>query len=353
MLTPRIEIDLKKLAHNARKVMTLCSAREISVTAVTKGVCGSQKIAKALLNVGVHSFGDSRIANIKKMREAGIEAQFFLIRSPMPSEVEQVIKFVDISLNTEISVIRLLAAEALKFGKIHEIILMIDMGDLREGILPIHVEPMLEEIKGLAGIKLIGLGTNLACFGGVVPTEVKMKEFSDVVGNLQQKHRGNFKIVSGGNSANYQWVSSVQDIGLVNHLRIGETILLGRDTLNRKKIPGLYTDAFTLIAEVIELKAKPSMPQGEIGQNAFGQVAVFEDKGIMERGILAIGKQDVDDSAIRPRIKAHVQGASSDHLILDVSGLGLEVGATVKMDVGYSALLRAMTSPYIEKTYLS
>jgi len=151
---PRIEIDLDKLAHNARKQTALYGSKGISVTAVTKGVCGSPKIASALLDSGIHSFGDSRIANIQKMREAGLEAQFMLIRAPMPSEVEQVVEFIDVSLNTEISVIRLLARQAAKRGKIQQIILMIDLGDLREGILPSDVEPMVAEVMGLRGVKL-------------------------------------------------------------------------------------------------------------------------------------------------------------------------------------------------------
>jgi ornithine racemase len=349
---PRIEIDLDKLAHNARKQTALYGSKGISVTAVTKGFCGSPRIASALLDSGIRSFGDSRITNIQKMREAELDAQFILIRSPMPSEVERVVEFIDVTLNTEISVIRLLAREAAKRGKIQRIILMIELGDLREGILPSDVESMVAEVMDLRGVKLIGLGTNLACFGGVRPTEAKMRELSVIAGDLQQQYGITFEIVSGGNSANYQWFVSTSDVGLVNHLRIGEAILLGRDTLNRKGIPGLYTDAFTLIAEVIELKTKPSKPYGEIAQDAFGRVPVFDDKGNMERAILALGRQDVDGSAIKPRIKADVLGASSDHLILDVSGLGLEVGAKVQFDVGYSALLRAMTSPYVEKVYL-
>jgi ornithine racemase len=352
MPAPRIEIELDKLAHNARKLTALYSSKGICVTAVTKGVCGSPRIAGALLNSGIRSFGDSRIANIQKMREAGLDAQFILIRSPMPSEVERVVEFADVSLNTEISVIRLLARHAAK-RKIQRIILMIEQGDLREGILPSDVGPMVAEVMGLRGIKLIGLGTNLACFGGVRPTEAKMRELSVIAGNLQQQYGITFEIVSGGNSANYQWFVSTPDVGLVNHLRIGEAILLGCDTLTRERIPGLYTDAFTLVAEVVELKTKPSRPYGEIAQDAFGRVPVFEGKGNMERAILALGRQDVDSSAIKPRIKADVLGASSDHLILDVSGLGLEVGAKVQFDVGYSALLRAMTSPYVEKMYLS
>jgi len=352
MATPRIEIELDKLAHNARKLMALYSSKGICITAVTKGVCGSPKIASALLNSGIRSLGDSRIANIQKMREAGLDAQFILIRSPMLSEVERVVEFADVSLNTEISIIRLIARQAAKRGKIQRIILMVEQGDLREGILPSDVGSMVAEVMGLQGVKLIGLGTNLACFGGVKPTEAKMQELSIIARKLQEQYGITFEIVTGGNSANYQWFVSTADVGLINNLRIGEAILLGCDTLTREPIPGLYTDAFTLVAEVVELKTKPSRPYGEIAQDAFGHVPVFEDKGDMERAILALGRQDVDGSAIQPRIKADVLGSSSDHLILDVSGIGLEVGAEVQFDVGYSALLRAMTSPYVEKVYL-
>lgn len=352
MPAPRIEIELDKLAHNARKTTALYGSKGIRVTAVTKGVCGSPRIASALLNSGIRSLGDSRIANIQKMREAGIDAQFILIRSPMPSEVERVVEFADVSLNTEISVIRLLAEHAAKHGKIQRVILMIELGDLREGILPSDVESVVKETISLPGVKLMGIGTNLACFGGVRPTEANMRELSSIASNLQRKYGINFEIVSGGNSANYQWFVSTPDVGLVNHLRIGEAILLGCDTLTRERIPGLYTDVFTLVAEVIELKTKPSQPYGEIAQDAFGHVPTFEDRGDVKRAILALGRQDVDVSAIKPRIRADILGASSDHLILDVKDPGLEVGDKVRFDVGYSALLRVMTSPYVEKVYL-
>jgi len=270
----------------------------------------------------------------------------------MPSEVERVVEFADVSLNTEISVIRLLAEHAAKHGKIHRIILMIELGDLREGILPSDVETVVKGTISLRSVKLAGIGTNLACFRGVRPTEANMRELSSIAGNVQRKYGINFEIVSGGNSANYQWFVSTPDVGLVNHLRIGEAILLGCDTLTRERIPGLYTDAFTLVAEVIEFKTKPSRPYGEIVQDAFGHGPAFADKRYIRRAILALGRQDVDVSAIKPRIKADVLGASSDHLILDVEGPDLEVGDEVRFDVGYSALLRAMTSPYVEKVYL-
>lgn len=352
MSVPRIEIELDKLSHNARKLTALYGSKGIHIMAVTKGVCGSLRIANALLNSGIRSFGDSRIANIQKMREGGIDAQFILIRSPMPSEVERVVEFADVSLNTEISVIRLLADQATKHGKTHRVILMIELGDLREGILPSDLEPVVKETLGMQGVKLAGVGTNLACFGGVKPTEANMQELSAIVDTLQRKFGINFEVVSGGNSANYQWFVSTPDVGRINHLRIGEAILLGLDTLTRKRILAYIRAAFTLVTEVIELKTKPSKPYGEIAQDAFGHVPVYEDKGNIRRAILALGMQDVDISAIKSRVKVNVLGASSDHLILDARDSGLEVGMEVRFDVNYGALLRAMTSPYVEKVYL-
>ncbi len=336
----------------------MCSSKGIRVTAVTKGVCGASRIASILLNSGIRSLGDSRIVNIQKMREAGLDAQFILIRSPMPSEAERVVEFADVSLNTEMSVIRLLAEHAAKRGKTHRIVLMVELGDLREGILPCDVEAMVEQVIRLREVKLSGIGTNLNCFGGARPTEANMQALSSIAGKLERKYGVNFEIVSGGNSANYQWFLSTPDVGLVNHLRIGEAILMGCDTLNREQIPGLCTDAFTLVAEVIELKTKPAKPYREIAQDAFGRIPIFADgdireegKGCMKRAILALGMQDVDVSGIRPRIEADVLGASSDHLVLNVREPGLEVGDEVRFDVGYGALLRAMASPYVEKIY--
>jgi predicted amino acid racemase len=351
MAAPRLEIELDKIAYNARQLRTLYGSKGVRLTAVTKGVCGSLGVAHTLLRGGMRSLGDSRLANIRKMRQAGLRAQFVLIRSPMLSQAEQVVEWADVSLNTELSVIRRLDECAARRGRVHHIVLMVELGDLREGIMPSNIRPIVEKVVDLEGVKLIGIGTNLACFGGIRPTRVKMQELGMIANRVRKRYGLDLEIVSGGNSANYQWFVSTSDVGLVNHLRIGESILLGCDPLTRTSIPGLYADAFTLSAEVIELKTKPSKPYGEVVQDAFGHVPTFEDKGYRFRAILALGRQDVDVSAIEPRIDADVIGASSDHLILGVEDSRLAVGAEVQFDVQYSALLRAMTSPYVEKAY--
>jgi len=351
MVAPRLEIDLSKIAHNARQLRALCGTKGVQVSAVTKGVCGSPRIARVLLDSGLRSLADSRLANIRRMRREGIDAQFMLIRSPMVSEVETVIDLADTSLNSEVSIIRRLAECASRRGVVHRVVLMVELGDLREGILPADLEPAVEQVLGLDGIELAGLGTNLACFGGIRPTEAKMQALSAIAEGIERAFGMRLALVSGGNSANYQWFVSTQDVGRVNHLRIGESILLGCDTLNRKPIPGLHTDAFTLVGEVIELKTKPSRPYGQVAQNAFGHTPVFEERGPARRAILALGRQDVDVSAIKPRADVDVIGASSDHLILEARDPGLEVGKEIEFDVAYGALLRAMTSPYVEKVY--
>lgn len=228
---------------------------------------------------------------------------------------------------------------------------MLELGDLREGILPEGIDSVIEQIIPLKGVELYGIGVNFACFGGIKPTEKNMTEFSQIADRIQEKYNIKLQIISGGNSANYEWFLSTENIGNINNLRIGEAILFGRETLNRNKIPHLYIDVFTLICEVIESKLKPSLPYGEICQNAFGDKPEFTDIGNINRIIIGIGEQDVDTKAITPRINAKVIGASSDHLILH-SKNHIEVGKEIEFDINYSALLRLSTSPYVKKVFI-
>jgi len=352
MGAPRLEIDLDKIGRNASSLRALFGTRGICTTAVTKAVLGAPLVAKVLVDNGIEAIGDSRIANIRRMKEAGIEAEFMLIRSPMPSESEDVVQYADISLNTETAVIKLLSKHAAKHGKRHRVILMVELGDLREGIMPADLGSVVAETLDLDGVELVGLGTNLGCYAGVNPTPKNMAELSDVAVRLRHEHDIPLEIISGGNSANYDWFVSTEDLGQVNNLRIGEAILLGRETLRRQRIPGLHTDAFTLVAEVIERKTKPSFPVGQRGRDAFGEVPEFEDRGAASKAILGIGRQDVDFSGITPRIAVECLGGSSDHLVLDAGDTDIVVGSEVAFDVDYSALLRAMTSPYVSKEFL-
>ncbi|TRX46408.1 alanine/ornithine racemase family PLP-dependent enzyme [Fulvivirga sp. M361] len=349
MSTPRLEINLKKISHNLKTLIAFYGAKDISISAVTKVVCGNVAIAQLLVEGGITILADSRIDNLKKMSAAGLRCQFLLLGPPMLSETEMIVKHADISLNSEILVIRKLSESALEQGSIHKIILMVEYGDLREGIMPDDLENITDQVLQLKGIELIGIGTNLACFGGVHPDQEKMGLLSDLATGIEKKFNVHLQLISGGNSANYRWLTNINDSGRVNNLRIGESIFLGCETLKRERIPGLFTDAFTLVSEVTELKSKPSMPYGEMGQNAFGEITEFDDNGVGARAILGMGRQDVLCSGLSPEMKITILGGSSDHMIINPRQSGLKVGSEVRFNLNYAALLSAMTSPYVTK----
>ena len=227
---------------------------------------------------------------------------------------------------------------------------MVELGDLREGIMPDDLMEIVAETLGLPNIELKGIGTNLACRSGVSPDADNMATLSALADAIEARFGLTLELVSGGNSANILWALSGADTGRINNLRLGEAILLGRETLNRQAIDGLHTDAITLIAEVIESKRKPTRPSGEIAQSAFGEASVIKDRGFITQSILAIGIQDVDPSGLQSPAGTRILGASSDHLIMESDNGDLSVGAEVKFQLNYSALVRAMTSPFVTKT---
>jgi len=349
---PRVEINLEKIRHNAKTLKQLFGRKGISITGVVKGVTADLNIAGALVEAGITSLADSKIANIEKMRKAGIKADLILLRSPGISEVEKTVRYADISMNTELDTIRALSAEAVRQQKTHKIILMVEMGDLREGILLKDAPAMIREIFTCPGIELAGIGTNFACFGGVLPTEQKMQTFSRFVQAMQELFSLKLPYVSGGNSANYNWAVKTKDAEAVNNVRLGESILLGRETSGGHIIPSLYQDAFCFVAEVIESKIKPSVPYGTIGKNAFGEQVTFIDRGNRRRTIISAGRHDVLVSGLTPVRPFHIIGSSSDHIILDTKDAVLAPGDEVRFYMNYGAMLRAMTSPYVYKTYV-
>ena len=349
MISPRLEINLDKIYHNASTLVRQMSLLGISVTGITKAVLGSSQVANVMIRAGVASLGDSRIENIDAMRCAGINCPILLTRSPMLSQVDQVVRLVDISLNTEISVLRALSLAATKIGRIHGIVLMVEMGDLREGLMFDEVEEVLKETLGLPNIIFKGLGTNLACQNGVIPDDNNMTKLSVLADSLESKFGLQIDTVTGGNSANLSWISSGGKVGRIDNIRLGESILLGRDPLDRKPIEGLYTDAFEVVAEVIESKFKPSQPWGSIAQPAYGEVPKNAGPGPTSHTILAIGRQDIDPNGLTPTSKIEIIGGSGDHLVVNGKGYKFEIGSEIRFIPNYSSLLRAMTSPFVSK----
>jgi ornithine racemase len=355
MTTPRLEIHLDRLGHNARTLLGRLATKGISVTAVTKATLGSPEVADELLGAGVAAIGESRIENIESLRRGGISAPITLIRSPMISQVDRIVAHADVSLNTELDVLAALSDAARRHGRTHGVVLMVELGDLREGILPDDVELVARRTLDLPSLALRGIGTNLACQSGVAPDARNMSELSSLAIRLEATLGTRFDIVSGGNSASLGWALGRDDIGRINDLRIGEAILLGRDPLDRRPIDGLRTDAVRLVAEVIESTRKPTTPWGDIHQDAFGRIGVAGDTGATRDAvqvIAAVGRQDVEPDGLDPPDGIEILGASSDHLVLRADD-HISVGSELSFGVhGYGALLRAMTSPFVTRRFV-
>jgi len=350
MSAPRLEIDLSKIQYNARSLVDRLGEVGISVTGVTKAALGSPDIAKAMLMGGVKDIGDSRISNIELLDQSRVRADFSLIRSPMLSQVDRVVASADVSFNSELDVIRKLSLAAKRSDRMHAVVLMVELGDLREGIMPADLMPVVLEVLNLPNIKLKGIGTNLACRSGVSPDDTNMGLLSRLATSIENAADISLEIVSGGNSANLDWVFGNGRLGRINNLRLGESILLGREALNRNAVTGLYTDAISLVAEVIESKVKPSQSSGKIAESAFGKRTERRRRGANVQTIFAIGIQDIDPCGLQPPKGMEVIGCSSDHLITTSTVPHMPVGTEVSFQVDYSALIRAMTSPFVTKS---
>jgi predicted amino acid racemase len=334
------------------EINKLCKKRSISIVGVSKVFCARKPIVQAMINGGVNIIGDSRIENLKRLEE--INCKKMLLRIPMESHAEEVVKYSDISLNSELETIKMLSKEANRLNKIHNIILMVDVGDLREGVLVSDVINMVREIITFPNIVLWGIGTNLTCYGGVIPDSTNLGKLVELKKNILEILGLEIPIISGGNSSSLYAVIDESIPSGVNQLRIGEGIVLGRETAFGKQIPNCFNDTFILKGEIIEVKEKPSVPIGKIGMDAFGQIPRFEDKGIIKRAIIALGRQDITTEGLEPIDKnINVLGASSDHLIIDITKCNstYKVGDIIDFYIDYGCLLRSMTSPYVKKYY--
>jgi predicted amino acid racemase len=348
-VTLRIEINLGKIEQNTRLVVDRLASTGIRVVGITKAVLGSPGVGAAMLRGGARGLGDSRVPNLARLAGLDRSPLRTLVRSPALSQVTQVVEFADISLNTEAVVLAALDRAASQQKRMHAVVLMVELGDLREGIALGDVPEAVRAVLAHSSLRLVGLGANLACQSGVVPDDRNMAILSGLADDIEALHGISLDVVSGGNSANLNWALRTRDVGRIDELRLGEAILLGVDPLYRRPIPGLHTDAFTLTAEVIEVAMKPAQPWGDSAQTAFGEAPVRTGSGIVHQAILALGRQDVDPDGLQPPEGITILGMSSDHLVVDLGDHLVAVGDEIDFGVAYGALVRAMTSPFVTK----
>ena len=354
--SPRLEIYLERIKQNAQSVAKLCHENGIQLAMVSKVLRGNPEVARVFLEAGADMIADSRVPNLRLVGEHHPGVQRLLLRMPAQKQADDVVMFTEYSLNSSLQTLKALSEAAVRLGKVHKPIIMVDVGDLREGVWPDDLVDLVKEAALLPGLDLVGLGANLACYGGVMPSVENMQTLIDVRDEARRVTGLELGLLSGGNSSGLPLLASGKMPKEINHFRVGEAIVLGRNVLDRSPWQGTRQDTLQLVAEIIELLEKPSVPIGDTGQDAFGNEPEFEDRGIRQRAILNLGRQDVVIEGLEPVDPGIiVLGGSSDHAILDVSDAHtqLKLGDEVAFYPGYGATLAAATSEYVKKVTIA
>lgn len=353
---PVLEIRLDNIFVNAKTIVEICDRKGITVSGVIKGVSGNKIVAEQMLRAGCKQIASSRIKQLADMKKY-LPCETLLLRLPMKSEISEVVRYADISLNSELDTIWQIEKECEEQGKKHRVILMIDLGDLREGYVDPEeaVEAAVYIEKNMKYVELAGVGSNLGCYGSVKPTVKNLGVLAEVAEKIEKRINRQLEFVSGGATTSLPLVLSGAIPKKINNLRIGEGILNNMDLpmLWSINIPGMNQDTFLLKAQIIELKNKPSHPVGELFVDAFGNKPIYEDSGIRKRALLAIGALDfaMYDKLVPLERGIKMVGSSSDHLIVDLTECSKEhqVGDLISFRIFYAPMLFLSSSRYVRK----
>jgi predicted amino acid racemase len=332
-MAPRLFVNLKAITDNTRKAVDLCHGFGVEVVGVTKGVSGLPPVAKAMIEGGIRTLGDSRLKNIARMREAGMPQSMVLIRSPALSEVDETVRLCDASLNVDRGVLRALSEAALRTGRKHDVMLMVDLDTGREGILPSELPEACREVLAMQGLTLRGLGAYFDMKSEDELHSPAIRRLVRIAGELEKEYRTSLPVVSGGSSNVFRsLVLEGRPVPGMNQLRIGTAILLGLSaSIGPRCIQGFHHDTFILDAELIEVKKR---------DGAFG--------------ILSLGTLDVDAQFLFPTQPGiSVLKATSDHILVDLteSRVSWAVGDRLVFELGYPALSRLMASNHAHIEY--
>lgn len=356
---PILEVNLKKLSNNVKNIKKICSENDIEVTGVIKGCNASYEVTETFVRSGCQSIASSRIDQLKQLKTQGIQAETMMLRLPMGCEIHDLVEYVDISLNSEKQTLDQINTVCALKNKKHKVILMYDLGDLREGVW--HDDDFMalcEYVEALPFVELLGIGSNLGCYGSIRPTFLNLSKLVHIAETVETRIGRRLDVISGGATSSLPLVLKNQMPKRINHLRIGEGILLARDLKEyfQCDVDFLHDDTFTLQAQIIEIQHKPSFPEGEIYVDAFGNRPHYENKGIRKRALLAVGKQDFGDhDKLLPLNKnIEIVGSSSDHLIVDIT-LSEEhhtIGDVLDFNMFYQSMLYLSISHDVQKKYL-
>lgn len=336
----RIEIDIEKIRENSLFLVSSLRKSGISVTGVTKGVSGNPRVARAMLNGGITCLADSRISNVLRMRKDGISCPIILLRQCPISEIKQAIKQCEASFISDLGSLVELSKTACEVERKHGIVLMVEVGDGRDGLLLHQLPDAISLIKSLPNIYLTGLAANFGCLVESLPKQIMFVRFERALSLAQNLLGIPIQIKSVGGSSAMGSLRSNDSITRGRNLRLGESILLGSEPSTGKPIDGLHQDIFSMYIEVIECsRAGESLlsPKSQHGKHS--------------RLVLAAGNQDTDVGGLSSKLGIQIIGSTSDHMVVH-SKESYQVGSELRFSLNYNALARAMCSPDVAVEFI-
>ncbi|MCZ4408159.1 alanine/ornithine racemase family PLP-dependent enzyme [Cryomorphaceae bacterium 1068] len=350
-----VELDREKLKENFDLLKTRFSEYDVEWGIVTKLLCGNKLFLQEVLNLGIKEIHDSRISNLRAVKKLDPTVQTVYIKPPAKRSIKNLVTYADVSLNTEMVTLRLISEEAQRQDKTHKVVIMIELGDLREGVMGEDVVNFFSQVFSLPNIEVVGIGSNLNCLHGVMPSPdkfIQLKLYKDLI----KAHFGyDIQSISGGTSVVLPMLFRNQLPDSVNHFRIGETLYFGLNIETGSTFEEMHNDVFKLRMEIIELTEKPMIPIGELAENPSGEMLQIDQDLYGKtslRAILDAGLLDISPDFLIPYDEnIEIVGASSDMLVLDLgkSTREYKVGDLIDFRLKYMGALGIMNSNYIEK----
>ncbi len=359
-------IRTKKIQHNIQYLSNYLSNKNIHWSLITKVFSGDKTFLKKVLSKEtiqlINSIGDSRLTSLKNLREINPDMKTIYIKPPAKIYADDVVKYADISLNSSFETIQALNESAKRAGKVHQIIIMVELGELREGVNRDDVMDFYEKVFKLSHIDVIGLGSNLGCMYGVIPTYDKLLQLVLYKELISTKFNKELQFISGGSSITLPLLEKGTVPKEVNHYRIGETAFFGISPFDNQKFEGLAVDTFEFRANIIELEEKKIVPDGVVGEGNVGHTANYNEKDIGDfsiKAILDFGILDVDRGDIEPIGEDLIfVGITSDMLVVDLGEnkgkdgkQKYKVGDQIAFKPNYMAVARLLNSKFIDKVF--
>lgn len=350
-----VKLYRSELKHNYNFLNDLFKKNDIKWGITTKLFCGNSDFLNEVINLGIGEVHDSRISNLRVIKKIDPDTVTIYIKPPPKDAVPDVVKYADISLNTELSTLHELSDEATRQDTTHKVIIMIEMGDLREGVMREDLIEFYEKVFRLPGIEVVGLGTNLNCLHGVMPDGDKLIQLALYKQIIELRFQKSIPLVSGGTTVTIPLLLRNQLPTGVNHFRVGEALFFGKNLFTDGVIEGMSDQVLELYTQIIEISEKPKVPMGELGVNPQGkttQVAEDDYGKTAYRAIIDIGVLDIQPDYLMPvDDNITITDASSDMLVLDVgtNPRDYKVGDMIRFKLKYMGALGLMSSDYIDK----